>query len=138
MAGIEKICEYSGEYPGWDMYTYKRNLIQIMPKYRKLFRGKPAVLFWFTVPDKDFTIQGRHGHKIFHVASYDYVLYVPDLPGNVNGYYWNWTTDRSATRRKLKRLLRKYKGLREVKIPMNVETWSKLHNNNEELLLSMV
>lgn len=45
MAGIEKICEYSGEYPGWAMYVYKRDHIQIMPKYRKEFRGKKAVLY---------------------------------------------------------------------------------------------
>lgn len=25
MAAIEKICEFSGDYPGWDMYKYKRN-----------------------------------------------------------------------------------------------------------------
>lgn len=39
MAAIEKVCEFSGEYPSWKMYEYKRNLIQIMPKYRKLFKG---------------------------------------------------------------------------------------------------
>lgn len=39
MAGIEKICEFSGEYPGYLMYGYKHNQLQIMPKYRKLFRG---------------------------------------------------------------------------------------------------
>jgi hypothetical protein len=44
MAGMEKICEFSGEYPGWLMYSYKRNHIQIIPKYRKLFRGADAVL----------------------------------------------------------------------------------------------
>lgn len=38
MAGIEKICEFSGEYPGGAMYGYKHNHLQIMPKYRKEFR----------------------------------------------------------------------------------------------------
>lgn len=38
MAGIEKICEFSSECPGYLMYGYKQNLIQIMPEYRKLFR----------------------------------------------------------------------------------------------------
>lgn len=45
MAAIEKICEYSGDYPGWVMHSYKRNHIQIVPKYRKEFRGKNAVLY---------------------------------------------------------------------------------------------
>jgi hypothetical protein len=45
MAGIEKICEYSGDYPGWLMYGYKNNHIQIMPQYRKDFRGKKAILY---------------------------------------------------------------------------------------------
>lgn len=44
MAAIEKICEYSGEYPSWNMYGYKRNQLQIMPEYRKLFRGATATL----------------------------------------------------------------------------------------------
>ena len=39
MAGIEKICEYSGEYVGYKMYDYKKNQLQILSKYRKLFRG---------------------------------------------------------------------------------------------------
>ena len=45
MAAIEKICEYSGDYPGWVMYDYKRNHIQIMPQYRNDFRGKKAILY---------------------------------------------------------------------------------------------
>ena len=44
MAAIEKVCEYSGEYPSWKMYGYKRNHIQIMPKFRKEFRGLKATL----------------------------------------------------------------------------------------------
>lgn len=44
MAGLEKVCEFSGEYPGWLMYGYKRNHIQILPKYRKNFRKVKAVL----------------------------------------------------------------------------------------------
>lgn len=48
MAAIEKVCEYSGDYPGWAMYGYKHNHIQIMPKYRKEFRGKKAVLYIVT------------------------------------------------------------------------------------------
>lgn len=47
MAAIEKTCEFSGEYPGWKMYEYKRNHIQIMPHHRKKFRGQKAVLYIF-------------------------------------------------------------------------------------------
>lgn len=45
MAASEKICEFSGEYPGWYMRRYKRNRIQVMPKYRELFKDQPHVLF---------------------------------------------------------------------------------------------
>lgn len=47
MAGIEKVCELSGDYPGYHMYKMKRNHIQIVPKYRKLFRGHKATLYIF-------------------------------------------------------------------------------------------
>ena len=43
MAAVEKICEFSGDYPGSDMYIYKKDHIQIMPKYRKKFRNANAV-----------------------------------------------------------------------------------------------
>lgn len=49
MAGIEKICEYSGEYPGSLMYGYKRDLIQVMPEYRKSFKNVKCLLkIWET------------------------------------------------------------------------------------------
>lgn len=47
MAGIEKVCELSGDYPGYHMYAMKRNHIQVVPKYRKLFRGHKATLYIF-------------------------------------------------------------------------------------------
>lgn len=47
MAGIEKVCELSGDYPGHLMYGMKRNHIQVVPKYRKLFRGHKATLYIF-------------------------------------------------------------------------------------------
>lgn len=47
MAGIEKVCELSGDYPGHLMYDMKRNHIQVVPKYRKLFRGHKATLYIF-------------------------------------------------------------------------------------------
>lgn len=49
MAGIEKICEFSDRYEhsvdGFNMYAAKKNQLQIMPEYRKLFRGADAELF---------------------------------------------------------------------------------------------
>ncbi len=65
MAGIEKCCEFSGEYPGWLMYEYKRNHIQIMPHYRKEFRGKQAVLYIQT----NSTRSGQH---VLSHRSYSY------------------------------------------------------------------
>ena len=47
MAAIEKVCEFSGEYPAWLMYGYKRNHIQIIPKFRKKFHGATAKLHIF-------------------------------------------------------------------------------------------
>lgn len=47
MAGIEKVCELTGDYPGYHMYDMKRNHIQVVPKYRKLFRGHKATLYIF-------------------------------------------------------------------------------------------
>ncbi len=44
MAGIEKVCEFSGDYPGYEMYRYKRNSIQVCPEYRKNFRNAKHVL----------------------------------------------------------------------------------------------
>lgn len=45
MAGIEKICEFSGEYGSYDMYQYKRNHIQILPQFRKKFRKAKHTLY---------------------------------------------------------------------------------------------
>lgn len=45
MAGIEKICEFSGEYGSYDMYGWKYNHIQICPKFRKNFRNASHTLY---------------------------------------------------------------------------------------------
>lgn len=45
MAFLEKVCEYSGSYPGPDMYKHKRDHIQIMPEHRKEFTHKDHVLY---------------------------------------------------------------------------------------------
>lgn len=63
MAGIEKVCEFSGEYPGWEMKEYKHNLIQIMPKYRKLFKKKKAKLKFTGV--EYMTRMGKNHCKFF-------------------------------------------------------------------------
>ena len=118
MAGIEKICEYSGEYPGWKMYGYKRNLIQIMPEYRKLFRNKYHILFIF-----------QNWNKYNH-----YCLFVPSMLGKVDGWYCNYTYHLPTAKRKLKRMLRSYKGLNIKHIPMPIDIWQKLGKKREDLL----
>ena len=47
MAGIDKICEFSGDYEPMEMYEAKRNHIQVLSKYRKEFRGAEATLYIF-------------------------------------------------------------------------------------------
>jgi hypothetical protein len=158
MAGIEKVCEYSGEYPGFKMYGYKRNNIQVMPKYRKLFKHQDHVLviskselkhdmgwatssvnkrdldnkegsIYYTTKKSDvittshgskwrgpgyyaWTGSTRKGHtkqyltkKQRIVQEYMYNLYIPGLPGEVEGHYFNWSRDLTTVKRKLKRLL---------------------------------
>lgn len=141
MAGIEKICEYSGDYPGWLMYGYKFNHIQIMPEYRKLFRGKTAKLIFFKAKEENvLCLRSRFGcYKLFGLGDdykrigrklyrwvkdprkpdteilkpvseapyYEYALIVPDLPGQVRGIYMNWSYNKGAVLRKLKRLIGK-------------------------------
>ena len=135
MAGVEKCCEYSNEYPGYLMYGYKHNLIQIMPKYRKLFRGKDHTLYIFK-PKLKWEGKGKYGGlmdydpdemnhwtppfkdeeefkewyaKKYHsrlAKEYWYVLEVPELQGKVKGKYLNWSTELPTVKRKIKRLLR--------------------------------
>jgi len=70
MAGIEKVCEYSGEYVGWDMYEYKRNHIQIIPKYRKLFRDADAVLHLY-LPET-CCVYETGGYVTFNQSDYEF------------------------------------------------------------------
>lgn len=163
MAGIEKVCEYSGDYPspGWSMYGYKRNHIQVMPKYRKLFRGATGVLEiteveyiaefkfggYFTVDQRyvdgenedlkefglthllkqgDLTLKKliKQWDDYFFNRNtklkklYTFCLNVADLhlQGEVEGKYYNHTTDLPATIKRLKRLLR----CRNLKVINNV------------------
>ena len=64
MAAIEKVCEFSDEYGSYDMYSWKRNSIQIMPHYRKKFRGCNSVLYITKEPDDVFLSEYK-GFKYF-------------------------------------------------------------------------
>ena len=121
MSSIEKVCEYSGDYDAHKMYEYKRNLIQINPEYRSLFRGKYFKLFRF-LPD-DYIYRDP--------LLTDYCLYVPELPGNVDGFYYNWTFDEwGIVRRKLKRLLQ-CRELKEIRIPVTMTEFQRWINAND-------
>lgn len=92
MAGIEKICEFSGDYRGGVMYKYKHNHIQVMPKYRGHFHGKHHVLYIFNgISEYDYFREGMGKPR------YEYILHVPDLPGRVDGLYYNWTYNLNQT-----------------------------------------
>ncbi len=117
MAGIEKVCEFSGEDAGWEMYGYKRNQLQILPKYRKLFRRAEHTLYikfdslrWqFNCGgDTDYDPNWEYRLKGMIVGGYNYVLKVEssELMGKVVGEYSNYTTHLPTVKRKLKRLLR--------------------------------
>jgi len=134
VAGIEKICEFSDEYPGGDMYSYKRNHIQIMPKYRKLFRNAEAYL---EISKVEKMVLLEHGGSMYYnpgdewltnlikntkskvVNEYTYTLVVKDtaLRGRVNGEYLNWTFDLKDTVKRLKRMLR----CRNLKVKYNLK-----------------
>jgi hypothetical protein len=151
MAGMEKVDEFSGDYPGWLMYGYKHNHIQISPKYRKQFRNARHVLVikfgelrqvykgggtssfdptaqWFTAeyhhsktPDTgkfwkgpgwyDYEKRKRYSKfeyltKLRIISEYEYDLYCPDLQGQVEGHYMNYSFDLSAVKRRLKRMIK--------------------------------
>ena len=127
MAGIEKICEFSGEYPGSEMYEYKRNHIQICPKYRKLFRGAD---FELVVTSKELNFVHKQGWSMSYnpdhnpinckiMTEYWFKLLVsdPELQGNVKGVYANWTYDLKDTVKRLKRMLR----CRNIKVKFQLE-----------------
>jgi len=106
MAGIEKICEYSGEYPP-KMWATKRNHIQICSKYRKLFRGADAE-FVIVEKQRQEVLDTRYEPTGKIVYQYMYELRVknPELQGNVEGCYVNWTFDMKDTKKRIKRMLR--------------------------------
>ena len=153
MAGIEKICEYSGDYHGWLMHGWKRDHIQVCPEYRKLFRGKDSILFWNPEPHgyrEDYLAYAKYLYvfpdwilfsaklpKCLHwirrynsirvprfwrpmywrwrmagqppvnpaVPEYEYCLWCPDLPGRVEGKYYERTTNPLRTWKNLYKLV---------------------------------
>jgi len=130
MAGIEKICEFSGEYPGWLMYGYKRNHIQICPKYRKLFRGAKAHIEIYSVTPMVVFKSGGYtdhdpvdpwyddiAHKVKNEYSFALIVTDPNLQGKVEGFYSNWTYDMKDTVKRLKRML----NCRNLKVIYKIE-----------------
>ena len=116
MAAVEKICEFSGDCPGWDMYKYKRNHIQIMPEYRKLFAKCKCIL---VIHDKkmvhinkksglmftrDTKFLNMLGYKLKPRYTYSLVVLDENLQGEVEGIYVNWSTEIHTVIRKMKRL----------------------------------
>jgi len=134
MAGIEKVCEFSGVSPdhpiygSWIMRRWKRNHIQINPKYRPLFRDCDAVLRieGFEIQEWDnggystpcaweagnynsarhyIDEQKKRGRHMR--IQYQYVLEVrdPELLGEVDGMYREWSFDLKAVVRKMRRMV---------------------------------
>lgn len=129
MAGIEKVCEFSGDYPGYLMYGYKRNHIQICPKYRKLFRGANAHVEIVKIEkhfvstsgwasqDIDLCFEEGYKGKVKNEYWYQLVVDDPALAGEVGGRYLNWTFDLNSTLKRLKRMLR----CRELKVKVRLK-----------------
>lgn len=135
MAGIEKVCELSGEYEGWKMYSQKRDSIQVLNKYKKNFRGAKHELI--IAVDSQILLSLKHGyystykkdeylHKKYEFKDeQDYLKYMkekgqvlktqyiyclkvfdPALQGDVEGCYFQYSDDLKTVKRKLKRMLR--------------------------------
>ena len=117
MAGIEKICEFSGEHAGYDMYGFKHNHIQIKPEYRKNFKGCAMMLIFYRTRPDDTTFVIK-GNKLIEVnlVEYDLIINQEDpnsewydkLAGRVNGVYHNWyytSSKKTTVIRKLRRLV---------------------------------
>lgn len=132
MAGMEKICEYSGDYPSTKMYGYKRNLIQICPQYRKLFRGADAHIeinsiqrVWLFDCGGLMFVDGGEEYKtglngrFATQTTFTLVVKNPELAGNVEGRYVNWTENMCQTTKRLKRLLRA-RNIKVIKVPDNL------------------
>ena len=108
MAGIEKICEVSGNYPDEpsDMYAYKHNHIQVLPEYRKMFKGRDAKLVFFEHKSIDTTYVFSN-NRLIEKKTYWYCLIVPSIEGRVNGCYFNHFTqgNKNTVIRRMRRLV---------------------------------
>lgn len=124
MAYIEKMCEFGSEnkgveYGGFQMYKWKRNLIQVHPSVRHNFKHKHATLIihrceWREAwkprgtilctsnPSTDYS-----GPNRWFVKEWFYTLQFDDasVQGIVGGEYYNWSFDLGAVKRKIKRML---------------------------------
>jgi len=98
MAATEKICEFSGEYPAWKMYGYKRNSIQVMPKYRKLFKHQDHVLViskselkidygWATESIDKWTLDKDDGSLYYTTVKSDVMITCHGSKWRGPGYY---------------------------------------------------
>lgn len=163
LAGIEKVCERSGDYPGHLMYKYKRASIQVCPQYRKEFKGQKHVLFIFE-PEVQYA-EKRYPHvlhdkhrveevKYFHddglcidpgygkywirarvSKEYYYLLYVPDIPGQVDGKYVNWSRTLGTVKRKISRLIGGKYHLNIVRSEMTWGEYCKLSDEERKAYL---
>lgn len=135
MAGIEKVCEFSDEYIGPDMYEYKHNHIQIHPRYRKKFRGASHTLYiekktvylrdklglirlYDPQEKEEYTPPFRSHREYFdyvryfdrrHVVNqFDFNLQIhdPELHGITEGGYRETTRHLPTLKRRLRRMLR--------------------------------
>lgn len=144
MAGIEKICEFSGTFdPALkSMYEIKRNNIQVLPGYRKLFKGQEHIMFLF---ERRPANEEHADWTMFNTRrpEFEFCLYVPGVPGQVSGFYWNYSSDFGTVKRKLKRLL-KTRSLNIIRLPFVIDTaWDAMKHKvivndiNQFLLLSI-
>lgn len=131
MPGIEKVCEVSGADVGWEMYGYKRNSIQVLPEHRSCFKNK-AYTFYYWKERINFIYKGGCSELLDDVKEfknspyfqkgqgkfareYGYVLNCPEVLGQVNGCYLNYTTDFKAMKHNIRKLLG-LKGLYQLKV----------------------
>lgn len=135
MAGIEKVCEFSGEYGSGSMYVHKRDHIQILPKWRKYFQGAKHEFYvtgkelryrergtGFTIMAESINDEYRYFYSDVYSSfqeflkgrgytpyfEYEYVLHIFDehLQGEVKGKYLNYSSNLGSVKRRLKRMLR--------------------------------
>lgn len=129
MAGIEKICEFSGKMPEEDgfpnckMYDFKHNSIQILPKYRKLFRKvKDNHILYIFARIKNSVLKYENNESTYCLRVFDETLF-----GEVDGHYIGWTKELQTMQRKIKRLI-KCKKLNAVKLKYTHEELFRILN----------